>query len=155
MQKRYNQPFLVGTPILDGKVMQAQLQGKNLVTKPEAKTHKRVLIFGEQVLSGAIRQELWRKGVGNVTVCTLFHQSPAYAMEGDLALWKEREVRQLIDSGIYTDIIADPLFRPLVRDPGVRFFPLPSVAVSSKLYWDEIPDYQGEALAGLIEGAAS
>ncbi|MFQ9151847.1 MAG: hypothetical protein ACLR6B_10480 [Blautia sp.] len=59
-----------------------------------------------------------------------------------------------INSGKYQTILADPEFEKLIRRDDVRLVSLPHLAVSSKLHWDEYPDYLGEDVLKIIESTA-
>ena len=52
-----------------------------------------------------------------------------------------------LNNGQEQIIVADPLLEQLIRDKDEKnFFALPHVAVSSKLYWDQVPQYLGDEM---------
>ena len=62
------------------------------------------------------------------------------AAEGDKNITSEEKLIELLDSGKYTTLVGDPLFEDLLaEDSKIKVVKLPHVAVSSKLYWDEMP----------------
>lgn len=71
--------------------------------------------------------------------------------------WKSKmntPAMEEINSGKYHTVIADPEFDKILSRDDVRLIGLPHLAVSSKLHWDEYPDYLGEELKQLVESAA-
>ena len=66
----------------------------------------------------------------------------------------EHAAMEEINSGKYHTVIADPEFDKILSRDDVRLIGLPHLAVSSKLHWDEYPDYLGEELKQLVESAA-
>ncbi|MCR5288600.1 MAG: oxidoreductase [Treponema sp.] len=149
MQKTYGIPYVVGVPLGDGSCMLDQvrraLNGDTTSdtvqedrSEQRTKDAKKILIIGEQVLSCSIRTELRRLyGIQNITVACLFNSDPALLESQDKAGVEEKDIFTLLQSGAYTDVVADPLVKQLIRNPAIRFYPLPHVAVSSKLCWDD------------------
>lgn len=153
LKERFGTPFVIGVPLGDGRVMEARLEGKELAI-PEPKGTRKVVILGEQVLSAMLRKELRRRGVKEVRVNVLFRADQSLWEQGDWNTWSEKEIRSILASSDYTDVIADPLYRPLVGNRDARFHALPSVAVSSKVSWDAIPAYVGEGMMKFLQEVA-
>lgn len=149
LQKTFGTPYVAGCPIGDGTLMEARLEGKAFPI-PKPKSGRKVVVFGEQILSAMLRDELRRRGVEEVRVDVLYRADSSCMEKGDWNTWSEKEIRAILASTDYTDVIADPLFRPLVRKEGARFHGLPSVAISSKVYWDTVPSYLGEEMDTFI-----
>ena len=149
LQKTFGTPYVAGCPIGDGTLMEARLEGKAFPI-PKPKSGRKVVVFGEQILSAMLRDELRRRGVEEVRVDVLYRAGSSCMEKGDWNTWSEKEIRAILASTDYTDVIADPLFRPLVRKEGARFHGLPSVAISSKVYWDTVPSYLGEEMETFI-----
>lgn len=149
LQKTFGTPYVAGCPIGDGTLMEARLEGKAFPI-PKPKSGRKVVVFGEQILSAMLRDELRRRGVEEVRVDVLYRADSSCMEKGDWNTWSEKEIRAILASTDYTDVIADPLFRPLVRKEGARFHGLPSVAISSKVYWDTVPSYLGEEMETFI-----
>lgn len=149
LQKTFGTPYVAGCPIGDGALMEARLEGKAFPI-PKPKSGRKVVVFGEQILSAMLRDELRRRGVEEVRVDVLYRADSSCMEKGDWNTWSEKEIRAILASTDYTDVIADPLFRPLVRKEGARFHGLPSVAISSKVYWDTVPSYLGEEMETFI-----
>ena len=149
LQKIFGTPYVAGCPIGDGTLMEARLEGKAFPI-PKPKSGRKVVVFGEQILSAMLRDELRRRGVEGVRVDVLYRADSSCMEKGDWNTWSEKEIRAILASTDYTDVIADPLFRPLVRKEGARFHGLPSVAISSKVYWDTVPSYLGEEMDTFI-----
>ena len=149
LQKTFGTPYVAGCPIGDGTLMEARMEGKAFPI-PKPKSGRKVVVFGEQILSAMLRDELRRRGVEEVRVDVLYRADSSCMEKGDWNTWSEKEIRAILASTDYTDVIADPLFRPLVRKEGARFHGLPSVAISSKVYWDTVPSYLGEEMDTFI-----
>ena len=149
LQKTFGTPYVAGCPIGDGTLMEARMEGKAFPI-PKPKSGRKVVVFGEQILSAMLRDELRRRGVEEVRVDVLYRADSSCMEKGDWNTWSEKEIRAILASTDYTDVIADPLFRPLVRKEGARFHGLPSVAISSKVYWDTVPSYLGEEMETFI-----
>lgn len=153
LQNAFGTPYVAGCPIGDGTLMEARMGGTP-IRFPKPASGRKVVILGEQVLSAMLRDELRRRGVGEVRVDVLFRADGSFMEKGDWNTWSEKEIRSILASTDYTDVIADPLYRPLVRKAGVRFHGLPSVAISSKVYWDSIPSYLGKEMEAFIDEVA-
>ncbi len=60
-----------------------------------------------------------------------------------------------VNSGRYSAVIGDPEIQKIIRRDDVSFLGLPHAAVSSKLHWDEYPEYLGNDLTMLIARAVN
>lgn len=100
-----------------------------------------ILIVAEQVLANSLRREiLHKKSDAKVTVGTLFGLNEKIAAKGDVNITGEGRLIELIDSGKYATIVGDPLLEDLLaEDDKMNIVKVPHVALSSKLYWDEMP----------------
>ena len=56
-----------------------------------------------------------------------------------------------MNNGKYQDVVAGPKVKKVNRREDVGLVSLPHVALSSKLHWDEYPDYLGEDISKIIE----
>ena len=74
------------------------------------------LIIGEQFTANAVREALERKGiVKGADVATFYLLDKAYARSGDRKIKGEADARELLNSGKYRLIVADPLLHPLLQ----------------------------------------
>ena len=145
MKEKYNIPFIVGTPMAMGKLILEKINPQKFkcTCKPfDNASEKKVLIAGEQVIGNSLREYLEVMGLkkGLVTVATMFDVTKDLMREYDLAVKDEKALRTIINSGKYEKIIADPLVEELIKKENkasIQFFPMPHVAVSSKVYWNE------------------
>lgn len=145
LKRKYNIPYVVGMPIGEGeevrKLLEAALSdGENRIMKDAAQEGE-ILIVGEQVLGNSIRNAILnRKPECKVTVGTMTGLDKEIAAEGDKNITSEEKMIELIDSGKYQVLIGDPLFEDLLaEDSDIKMVKLPHVALSSKLYWEEMP----------------
>ncbi|MEY8355781.1 nitrogenase component 1 [Lachnospiraceae bacterium 54-53] len=141
MERRYGIPYITGTPIGDGKNLlekaQAALEGRDLSFVPET-GEAAALIAGEQVISNSIREYLQnRLGYGPVCVASLYDTESKEQAKGDVTVRDEHQLRELLNSGRYKTVIADPMVRQLIRRDDISFYPFAHVALSSKLHWEE------------------
>ena len=90
-------------------------------------------------------------GKTGVEVGTGFGFHPAVARPCDMQLETETDMKQAFNSG-YDVIFADPLLEVLMeRDSSTRFVPLPHVAISSKICWDNSPRLVGNEALSLVK----
>lgn len=156
MEKKYGIPYICVTPIADGsdalRSVQAALNGKPeqlYVPKTEG---ARTAIIGEHLVSNAMRQYLQEQcGYGAIDVLSLFDVVPEQQWGGDLQVKNELELRQLLNSGKYKTVIADPLVEQLIQAEDVRFYGFPHVAVSSKVCWDDCKPLMADETAAWLK----
>ncbi len=159
MKKAFGIPFISSVPYADGRRfiedIRAALEGR----RRERETmiydfDRRFLIIGEQVSSNALRVEIEERYGIAADVAVLFGHRPEILRKGDYSFVQEKDIRMLVNCGMYTDIVADPLIGELVRRDDVRFFENASVAVSSKFHWDEVKNLLGQEMEDFIAGMA-
>lgn len=145
LKRKFDIPYVVGMPFGDcedvHEMLEATLRdGEDRILKDESNDGE-ILIVGEQVLANSIRRAILnRKPACKVTVGTLMGLDKTIAAEGDKNITSEEKLIELIDSGMYSTLVGDPLFEDLLaEDSKIKVVKLPHVAVSSKLYWDEMP----------------
>ena len=158
LEDRYGTPYVAGCPVggnadVFDALENTMKDGESRVLSDTAGDG--VLIVGEQVLANSLRRALLRRRPDlGVTVAPLTGFAPELAGAGDLSLSDEAELSELLASGRFHTLIGDPLLADLLptgRD--IRFLPLPHPALSSKLYWDEVPVFTGPETEKLIESA--
>ncbi|MCD8110284.1 MAG: oxidoreductase [Clostridiales bacterium] len=94
-------------------------------------TEKPLVIIGEAVRSASLAAAIEMEyGIKAHVLCPLDIGEELLRPE-DLYTPEEDDLMRLL--GSYTGVIADPLYRPLVRD-GQRFYPLPHEAFSGRIY---------------------
>lgn len=141
MERRFGIPYITGTPIGDGKNLlekaESALEGRTAPFEPETE-HASTLIAGEQIISNSIREYLQRNlGYGPVCVASLYDTEPGEQAAGDVTVRDEHQLREMLNSGKYRTVIADPMVKQLIRREDVSFYPFAHAALSSKLHWEE------------------
>lgn len=120
----------------------------------ESPLSKKVLVAGDQIISRSICEEAERIHPGISFVSgTIFDFSGEEARAGDLFIRDESDFRKIVNSGEYAGIVADPLVEDLLTDEAkkrTKFFALPNVAVSSKVYWNESINILGEEMSAFL-----
>lgn len=107
---------------------------------------RKALIIGEQLKSNAIRNCLnLDLGITDAAVASFFRMDAQLMRNCDRHLSCEDELAELTRAHSYDLIVGDPLYRDVIAplDP-CHFVPLPHIAVSSRLYWDQEIDCVGE-----------
>ncbi len=99
-----------------------------------------LLIIGDQVISNSLRSAMYQLGCfQNITVASFFALEPELALPGDLFLKSEKQLSELLKSGDYRGMIADPLIGRIPAAVSLECYDLPHPAVSSLLYWNDVP----------------
>ena len=159
MEKKYHIPYFCGVPVGDGKLWLQAFAAKRAGQAQEAPAaspdgKKGILIIHEQVFANSLRDSL--RSIDTtlpVQVGSLIGLEPSLSEPGDLDLNLEADLMRTLNSGDYAVVIGDPELRRVLRREDVKLLPLPHVAVSSKLHWDEIPAYLGSAIPTLLTEA--
>ncbi len=156
LEKEFGMPYIIGMPVgrAQSEHFFEQLRRKS-PSRPSRKRGRRgtALVIGEQVLSNAIRTCLEIDfGVKEVTVASYFGLDDALTREGDVALVEECDLSKLTQTKDFDMIIGDPLYRDLVKGSKTcRFLPVPHIALSSRLYWDNEFSLIGENGAQMLQ----
>lgn len=118
LEETFGTPYEVGNPLA-------------AVLLPELDyTGKRVLAVHQQVTANSLREELQKRGSGEVTVATWFMKKSELAQPGDLALKEEDQFVQLAGQGEYDIIIGDGVLRRMIPGFSGLFVDAPHFAVS-------------------------
>jgi nitrogenase molybdenum-iron protein alpha/beta subunit len=154
----FGTPYLIGFPV--GRVMQRAFlaavenggpwppaaegvesaEGANAALKGRA-----VLIVAEQVQGSMIRHFLRAEyGADDVTVCSFFGMDADLAKAGDTWLSGEDALTELTAGIQYELALCDPMMKPLLSNQPRQFFPLPHLAVSSRMCAAQSPNLLGE-----------
>lgn len=149
IEKKFGVPYICAVPLNNSDILAKKLSG-SYVAKNINNDNAGILIIHEQIFANSIREEIAEKSDVSVTVASLFGIEKSIAFERDITLANEASVKDEINSGRYSVIVADPLIKKLIKRDNVKFVPLPHVAVSSKLHWDEYPDYLGQEMSEII-----
>ena len=148
MKQKYQIPYVTVTPIGDGSpalalVKEALQQGTvgRETDGCDAKAEAGILIIGEQIISNSIRNYMQKKyNVWGITVAGLYDISQECMLPQDIDVKHEKQLREVLNSGKFTTVIADPMIQKLIsKDNATRmdFYSWPHVALSSKVHWEE------------------
>lgn len=117
LQDRFGTPFVAGAPFGVKRCTKlADLLNVPCLPEPAEPVEADTLIIGEQFAANALREALEDAGISKgVDIATFYQLDKAYARKGDRKLKGEAGARELLNSGKYRLIAADPLLRPLLR----------------------------------------
>jgi nitrogenase molybdenum-cofactor synthesis protein NifE len=165
MKEHYGIPYVVATPCgqqFGGQVLEAlkltlnDHQCRVLSGNKAVETAPALLIVGDQVIANSLRAAIQLiKAEANVTVASFFAIQKELALAGDIFLRNERHLRDLLRSGKYYGLVADPLIIQLPAAAGLKCYPIPHPAVSSYLYWDQVPLFMGDEIEKRLQSYAT
>lgn len=153
LEKKYGIPYICGLPLGDGAELKDRLEKQERFQPlPEGNSDKKgILIIHEQIFANELRALLSKETDVPITVGSLFGLEAELKAPQDVHLPDELSAIREINSGKYQVVLADPEFEKVIRREDVRLVSLPHVALSSKLHWDEYPDYLGKDISKIIE----
>jgi nitrogenase molybdenum-cofactor synthesis protein NifE len=94
---------------------------------------KRVLVIGQQVSAHTLRVELLKRGAEEVVAADFFMQLTELLQAQDIRLTGEHQCEELLNSGRFDVIIADPVFRKMMKVTDTVFAEYPQFSVSGQL----------------------
>ena len=117
LQNTFGTPYVVGSPFGVKQVVKlADLMQTPTLPDPTEPFEVDTLIIGEQLAANALRDALESKGFAKgADVATFYQLDKKYARRGDRKIKGEADARELINSGKYRLIVADPVLRPLLE----------------------------------------
>lgn len=160
LKNKYGIPYITGMPVGDKGTrilfdkIETELYGTLPKTAlfPEGFNLSGALIIGEQIISNSIRDCLRLDfGIREVTVASYFIMDAEIAEPWDVKLESEKDLNIALESGQYSIVIADPLYRGFL--PAVlksTYIDLPHIAVSSKLFKHRLPVYVGKGGTNML-----
>lgn len=149
IKKKFGVPYICGVPLHNSSVIEKKLN-EEYSPKMIGCNDGGILIIHEQIFANSIREEIAERSDVSVTVASLFGIEKSISLEQDITLANETAVKEVINSGRYSVILADPMIKKLLKRDNVKFVSLPHVAVSSKLHWDDYVDYLGQEMSDII-----
>jgi nitrogenase molybdenum-iron protein alpha/beta subunit len=160
--ERFGLPYVAAVPLgreFSGIVMDAVKQTaeekRSRVINGAAFTvqaAQSMLIVGDQVIANSLRAAIYQKGFqSGITVASFFALEPELSIQGDIFLSNEKQLIDILRSGRYAAMIADPLITGLPAAAGLKCHSLPHPAVSSSLYWDRVPLYISDEFENTIQ----
>ena len=121
LEKIFGTPYEVGYPLAEELVPDMDYAGK------------KILIVQQQVIAGAIRDELRKRGAdGEITVASWFSMEKDLLEEGDVSLRDEEDYMELAEKGGYYVIFADPCMKRMTKAFSGVFVDTVHFAVSGK-----------------------
>jgi nitrogenase molybdenum-cofactor synthesis protein NifE len=165
MQTQFGIPYVVATPlgrqhgqtVIQAIRQTARDQVNRIITgdpdSPQTEWNSpALLIIGDQVLANSLRVALRQAGCAqNITVASFFTIEKELALPGDIRLKSEKHLIELMRGGRYDSWVADPLIAGIPAASKLKSFLLPHPAVSSHLYWDEVPLFIGGDMENLLQ----
>ena len=121
LQNRFGTPYLAAAPfgMAYGNAPQTDAENAD------------VLIIAEQFTANTIRSALESKKMAKgADVATFYQLDKSCARSGDKRIRGEESARELLNSGKYRTVIADPLLRPLLRSD-CKWIDLPHKALNT------------------------
>ena len=104
LKKTFGTPYEVGYPLVEELVPEMDYTGK------------KILVVQQQVMAGAIREELRKRGAeGEITVASWFSMEKDLLEEGDVSLKDEDDYMELVENGGYDVIFADPCMKRMTN----------------------------------------
>lgn len=162
MEKKYGIPYITGTPVGDGGIILSKVKSfleKGILEdegerEKSSSAAKKVLVAGDQIISRSICQAASKIHADLEFIAgTIFDFSEEESRAGDIFIRDETEFRKIVNSGEFAGIVADPLVEELLTESakkGTKFFPLPNVAVSSKVCWKDTINILGKEMSSFL-----
>ena len=157
LHEKFQIPYVVGMPLYQSKLLRDLLEktwnDKTNRVLLDSSEEGEILIVGEQVLSNSIRSAI-KERIPHKKVCiaTLCGFDEEIAAKGDTHLTGEENLTLLINSGKYTTLMGDPLLEELIdKETSLNFIGIPHAALSSKLYWKNMPRLLREDMEEIID----
>jgi hypothetical protein len=160
MEKQFGIPYVVATPIgqhFSRIILQAientikDKKNRILSGYKNKREFPSLLIVGDQVIANSLRAaiQLINKEA-NITVASFFDIQYELALQGDVFLKSERHLIELLQSGKFDRLLADPLINQLPAAQSLKCYPFPHPAISSYLYWDKVPLFMGNFIEEML-----
>lgn len=118
LQGQFGTPYITVSPFgLDRCQWITRALESGSVPELTEHTEAEALIIGEQFTANAVREALERKGiVKGADVTTFYLMDKSCARNGDRKIKGEADAKELLNSGKYRLIVADPILRPLLQN---------------------------------------
>ncbi|WP_283169712.1 nitrogenase component 1 [Curtanaerobium respiraculi] len=163
MERRFGIPYAWAS--LSGEMpvqafsnlMEMRIEGETEASRISLETAPdgggKALVIGEQVMAEGMRQSLMSdEGCARVDIATFFGWDAADALPGDPGHISEFRALELVSSGAYDMVVADGLLEEFAH-PDTRFIPMPHLAVSSRLSWEDDACPYGRGFLRALHGS--
>lgn len=164
MKEKFGIPFVIASPIgfdlcsdivEELKTTVKDKTCRNIAFEPlDYMETGSLLIVGDQIIANSLRAAFRLSGDRReIRVASFFKIEQEFAQSGDILIESEKHLQELLLSGKYSHLIGDPLLGEVPAIDKINFYPIPHPAISSKLYWDEVPifpDINIKELSGMF-----
>lgn len=154
LKARFGTPYIAACPMGKGHleaVLHQLKYGKEDFSLVDVVHQNPLLIVSDQVMANSLREALRGRGCKeDIAVASFFGWAPEISEPGDTALSSERQLIELLRTGRYKRIAADPLFACIPEVAGMVHHQIVHPAVSSKLKWPDTPKYQSLSFEALL-----
>lgn len=148
LEREFGTPYIAAAPFGRSwsEMIADALKRKRQPERPPEEEQANILVIGEQLMSNAIRATLNNDyGIYGVDVGTFFIFDKTLANSGDRQVKGEDGLRELLQNGGYSLIIADSDLGVL-KSEGCRWIDLPHGAVRYAYTGDGVPKLAGKEL---------
>ena len=132
LEQQYGIPYVAGNIVGESEDVFRMLEATRADQKSRVLTDDGkdgILIIGEEITANSFRRAIKNRcQKAGATVAFLTNGRQELMGKGDVTLTDEDSVRELLASGRFHTLIADPLFGELPEAKGLRFVPLPHTA---------------------------
>lgn len=146
MKEKFNIPYVVGIPMgqsLEKEIIQKIHEQKDFVIQSKSE-HSSIVLIGEPVYMTSLEYCLRQRGHQDIQVITPLE---IYEPFSCTHLEEEDEIEERMNQA--NIVIADPLYKPLVKD--THFIELPHMGYSGRMFMDDIPECIGKAMDTWLE----
>ena len=142
LERKFGTPYVIGTPVGEftkelSEVLEQAADKRNVsYLKNRLSGTPQVTLIGEPVTMGSLAAEIERRTNHPVQVLCPLEEYEGLLGENDRAVRGEEETEAALKHAEL--IVADPLYRPICP-AGCRFFELPHIAFSGRIYLRKLP----------------
>ena len=144
LKRKFGTPYVVGTPVgkfterlvnileqtVDNRENTVAYLSDRFTGEPE------ITLIGEPVMMGSLAAAIEMQTKRPVQVLCPLRETEGLLSANDAAVRGEEELEERLKSA--KNIVADPLYRPICP-PGSRFYELPHIAFSGRIYLKKLP----------------
>lgn len=142
LERKFGTPYVIGTPVGEftkelSEVLEQAADKRNVsYLKNRLSGTPQVTLIGEPVTMGSLAAAIERRTNHPVQVLCPLEEYEGLLGENDRAVQGEEETEAALKHAEL--IVADPLYRPICP-AGCRFFELPHIAFSGRIYLRKLP----------------
>ena len=144
LKRKFGTPYVVGTPVgkfterlvnileqtVDNRENTVAYLSDRFTGEPE------ITLIGEPVMMGSLAAAIEMQTKRPVQVLCPLRETEGLLSANDAAVRGEEELEERLKGA--KNIVADPLYRPICP-PGSRFYELPHIAFSGRIYLKKLP----------------